>query len=88
MSVSIRKCKFCKEPGLSVQKSIAVNPYYSYNVRTVVNPMNSRTDVYLDIEESFVCPACGNINVNNYNFYPTTEDLHYFVDKKLEREDK
>ena len=88
MSVSLRKCKFCKEPGFSVEKTVAVNPYYSYHIRTVTNPMNLRPDTYLDIEESFVCPICGGINVNNYDFYPTTEDLHYFVDRKLEREDK
>lgn len=88
MSISIRKCKFCKEPGLSVEKTVAVNPYYSYSVRTVTNPMSLRPDTYLDIEESFVCPVCGKMNVNSYDFYPTIEDLHYFVDKKLEREDK
>ena len=88
MSVSLRKCNFCKEPGLSLQRVVAVNPYYSYNVRTITNPMNLQADAYLDIEESFVCPVCGNINVKTYNFYPTNEDLHYFVDKKLEREDK
>ena len=37
MSVSIRKCKFCKEPGFSVEKTVAVNPYYSYNIRTITN---------------------------------------------------
>lgn len=88
MSVSIRKCKFCREPGFSVEKTITVNPYYSYNVRIVNNPMSLKENIYLDIEESFVCPVCGNINVNNYDFHPTTEDLHYFVDKKLEREEK
>ena len=88
MNVSLRKCNFCKEPGLSLQRAVAVNPHYSYNVRTITNPVNLQADAYLDIEESFVCPVCGNINVNTYNFYPTTEDLHYFVDKKLEREDK
>lgn len=88
MSLSVRKCNFCKEPGLSIQKTVTVNPYYSYNVRTVTNPMDLRPDSYLDIEESFVCPICGNINVNTYDFHPTTEDLHYFIDRKLEREDK
>lgn len=88
MSVSIRKCKFCREPGLSIEKSVAVNPYYSYGVRTIVDPMSLRTDAYLDIEESFVCPVCGKVNVNNYDFHPSVEDLHYFVDKKLEREEK
>jgi hypothetical protein len=88
MSVSIRKCSFCREPGFSVEKTVAVNPYYSYNVRIVTNPINLQPDTYLDIEESFVCPVCGNINVNTYAFQPTVEDLHYFVDKKLEREEK
>ena len=88
MSLSIRKCKFCKEPGFSVEKTVSVNPYYSYNIRTVTNQIALQSDVYLDIEESFVCPICGNINVNTYYFNPTTEDLHYFVDKKLERESK
>lgn len=86
--ITTRKCRFCKEPGLSVEKTVAVNPYYSYCVRTVTNPMNLQPDTYLDIEESFVCPVCGKINVNTYAFLPTTEDLHYFVDKKLEREGK
>ena len=86
--MSMRKCKFCYVPGTKVSSTVDVNPYYSYSARTVTNPMDLRSDIYLDIEESFVCPICGNINVNNYDFHPTTKDLHYFVDKKLEREDK
>ena len=81
MSVSLRKCKFCKEPGFSVEKTVAVNPYYSYHIRTVTNPMNLRPDTYLDIEESFVCPICGGINVKTYEFTPSQEDLKYFIDK-------
>lgn len=88
MSVSIRKCKFCREPGFSVERLVEVNPYYSYNTRYLKDDISFEGSAYLDITESFICPCCGNTNISTYSFNPTSEDLHYFIDKKLEREDR
>ena len=86
MSLSIRKCKFCKEPGLSIDRSVAVNPYYSYNIESITNPIDLKDIVYISIEEKFICPYCGQINTNTYDLNLDQEDMKYFVNKKLERE--
>lgn len=88
MSLSIRKCKFCKEPGLNIDRSVAVNPYYSYNIRSVSSPIDLKDIAYIDIEEKFICPKCGQINTNIYDLNLDQEDMKYLVNKRLEREDK
>lgn len=88
MSLSVRKCKFCKEPGLSIERSVAVNPYYSYNIRSETCPIDLKDTAYIDIEEKFICPKCGQLNTNNYDLNLDQEDMKYLVNKRLEIEGK
>lgn len=81
--MSMRKCDFCKEPGLSINRLVDVNPHYSYNVRSVKSPVDFHDISYIDIEEKFICPYCGRVNVKTYDFTPSQEDLKYFVDKRV-----
>ena len=79
--MSLRKCNFCKEPGFSTSRFVDVNPHYSYNIRNMTSPVDLHDIPYIDIEEKFICPYCGRINVKTYEFTPSQEDLKYFVDK-------
>ena len=88
MSMSVRKCKFCKEPGFSVEKTVAVNPYYSYNIRSITSPIDLNSISYIDIEEKFICPNCGQTIINIYDLNLDQEDMKYLVNKRLEREGK
>jgi hypothetical protein len=86
--MSLRKCKFCYVSGTKVSNGVDVNPYYSYNIRSVSSHLNFSSAAYIDIEEKFICPSCGQLNINTYDLSLDQEDMRYFVNKKLEREDK
>ena len=84
--MSLRKCDFCKEPTFGVvNKVVNVNPYYSYNIRSVKSPEYLCDIPNVDIEEKFICPKCGQINIKTYSFTPNQEDLKYFVDKLISK---
>ena len=85
--MSMRKCDFCKEHGLSISRFVDVNPHYSYNIRSVRSPVDFHDILYIDIEEKFICPYCGRVNVKTYDFTPDQEALKYFVDKIIEGAD-
>lgn len=80
----MRKCDFCREPGLSISRSVNVNSYYSYSIRSETSPVDLHDIPYIDIEEKFICPYCGRVNVKTYSFTPDQRDLKYFVDKIVE----
>ena len=85
--MSMRRCDFCKEQGLSISRFVDVNPHYSYNIRSVKSPVAFHDIPYIDIEEKFICPYCGRVNVKTYEFTPSQEDLKYFVDKLVGEDD-
>lgn len=79
--MSLRKCDFCKEPTFGVSRFVDVNPHYSYNIRSETSSVDLHPIPYIDIEEKFICPYCGRVNVKTYDFTPNQDDLKHFVDK-------
>ena len=83
--MSMRECEFCYVGGTKAQSRVDVNPHYSYIIRNMTSPVDLHNIPYIDIEEKFICPKCGQINVKTYSFTPNQEDLKYFVDKLISR---
>ena len=84
-STSVRECKYCKEPGLSINSKVLVAPHYKHRVRKETSPI-SFSDVYiLEITERFICPNCGETVINEYSVNLTQQDMQYIVDNIIER---
>ena len=86
--MSMRECKFCYVDGTKAQSRVDVNPYYSYNIRSITSPIDLKDIAYIDIEEKFICPKCGQINVKTYDFSPSQQDMKYFVDELINKENQ
>lgn len=63
--LSQRKCPFCSTG--SATDDIFVNPYYSYKVKCISNPIEIGFISIIAITEKFVCPVCGRVLENSYD---------------------
>lgn len=86
--MSMRECKFCYINGTKIQNRVDVNPYYSYDIRSITNPAELKDIAYIDIEEKFICPKCGQTIINIYNLTLDQEDMKYLINKYIEGRDR